>query len=66
MFEVVIQLGAILAVVVLYFKKLWPIAFKKNTMSTNSLVSLGSITLKKDTMTLWAKVMIGKKLFIIK
>ena len=27
MFRVVIQLGAILAVVVLYFKKLWPFKF---------------------------------------
>ena len=32
MFLVVIQLGAILAVVVLYFKKLWPFS-AKNTLS---------------------------------
>jgi undecaprenyl-diphosphatase len=30
MFNVVIQLGAILAVVVIYFKKLWPFHTKKN------------------------------------
>ena len=29
MFEVVIQLGAILAVVVLYFKQIWPLKTKK-------------------------------------
>lgn len=34
MFNVVIQLGAILAVVVLYFKKLWPFHLKKNAPET--------------------------------
>lgn len=59
MFEVVIQLGAILAVVVLYFKKLWPLAAKKNIESGNILFSLGSISVKKNTMTLWAKVIVA-------
>lgn len=59
MFEVVIQLGAILAVVVLYFKKLWPFATKKNVESGNSLLSVGGVSLKKNTMTLWAKVVVA-------
>ena len=59
MFEVVIQLGAILAVVVLYFKKLWPFAKQANMESGNTLLSLGGVGLKKNTMLLWAKVMVA-------
>lgn len=47
MFEVVIQLGAILAVVVLYFTKLNPFSPKKDE------------TQKKDTWTLWFKVLVA-------
>lgn len=59
MFEVVIQLGAILAVVVLYFKKLWPFAKSKNIENGNSLITVGNIGMKKNTMTLWAKVIVA-------
>ncbi|MBQ9133869.1 MAG: undecaprenyl-diphosphate phosphatase [Clostridia bacterium] len=59
MFEVVIQLGAILAVVVLYFKKLWPFAKKANIEGGNTLLALGGVGLKKNTMTLWAKVIVA-------
>ena len=48
MFEVVIQLGAVLAVVVLYFDKLWPFNGDKTTHY-----------IKKDSMSLWGKVLIG-------
>ena len=34
-FEVVIQLGAILAVVVLYFKNIWPFKLEKETFKWN-------------------------------
>ena len=47
MFNVVIQLGAILAVVVLYFTKLNPFAPSKNA------------TEKKDTWSLWFKVIVA-------
>jgi undecaprenyl-diphosphatase len=47
MFEVVIQLGAILAVVVMFFGKLNPFSPKKN------------ISEKKGTWVLWAKVCVG-------
>jgi len=47
MFRVVIQLGAILAVVILYFHKLNPFSPKK------------SLQQKKDTMSIWYKVIIG-------
>ena len=59
MFEVVIQLGAILAVVVLYFVKLWPFANKNNVSENERMLSLGSITLKKSTMMLWFKVIVA-------
>lgn len=47
MFNVVIQLGAILAVIILYFNKLNPFSNKKTTIE------------KKDTWSLWFKVIIG-------
>ncbi len=45
MFRVVIQLGAILAVVALYFQKLWPFTSPKKGW------------IKKDTWSLWFKVL---------
>ena len=45
MFLVVIQLGAILAVVVLYFKKLWPFSTKEKFF------------IKKDTFGMWFKIL---------
>jgi undecaprenyl-diphosphatase len=47
MFEVVIQLGAILAVIVLFFHKLWPFSAKKSAAE------------KKDTWNLWFKVLVA-------
>lgn len=45
LFEVVIQLGAILAVILLYFEKIWPLK-KKN----------GALTLDRATVDLWGKI----------
>ncbi|MBP3524060.1 MAG: undecaprenyl-diphosphate phosphatase [Clostridia bacterium] len=50
MFNVVIQLGAILAVVVLYFPKLWP--FKRGDKGLMSWVRM-------DTVSLWIKVVVA-------
>jgi len=47
MFLVVIQLGAIMAVVLLYFNKLNPFSTKKTVQE------------KKDTVSIWFKVLIG-------
>lgn len=47
MFNVVIQLGAILAVVVIFFNKLNPFSSKKTQVE------------RKDTYTLWGKVLVG-------
>ncbi len=47
MFEYVIQLGAIMAVVVIYFKKLWPFSAKEKYFC------------KKDTWNLWFKILVA-------
>ena len=47
MFFVVIQLGAILAVVVLYWKKIFPFDFKENQV------------IKKDIIIMWIKIVIA-------
>ncbi len=52
MYEVVIQLGAIIAVLLLFFKKLWP--FQNNS------AQLGlQRYLKTDSINLWVKVLIA-------
>lgn len=47
MFFVVIQLGAILAVVVIFWSKMWPFDFKSKQV------------IKKDTFSLWFKVVVA-------
>lgn len=48
LFEVVIQLGAIMAVVVLYFKSIWPLKKEKE-----------KIVLDKKKMNLWGKILMA-------
>ncbi|MCM1306978.1 MAG: undecaprenyl-diphosphate phosphatase [Butyrivibrio sp.] len=50
MFDVVIQLGAILAVVVLYFKRLWPVTRREDTQK---------LTWDKNKLLLWAKILVA-------
>ena len=47
MFEVVIQLGAILAVVVLFIKEIWPFSTKEKYF------------IKKDTFIMWFKIVVA-------
>ena len=47
MFLVVIQLGAILAVIVMYFPKLWPFSVKEKFF------------IKKDTFSMWFKILVA-------
>ncbi len=56
MFEVVIQLGAILAVVVLFWKKLWPFTAKSDV---DLALRVGKIGLKKDSFHLWLTVILA-------
>ena len=56
MFQVVIQFGAILAVVLLYFKDIWP--FTKN--KEKSIKKKGILSyFNKDIMNLWGKILVG-------
>ena len=55
-FEVVIQFGSILAVVILYFKKIWPFTTNKEKGIKNSgLLSF----VNKDIMNLWGKILVA-------
>lgn len=68
MFFVVIQLGAIMAVVVLYWQKLWPFVSGKNKdnvkyapqyQGDNGLVNFLNKYVKWDTMQMWFKVLVA-------
>ncbi len=56
MFEVVIQLGAILAVVLLYIKKIWPFTNKKEKAIKNT----GILSyINKSVINLWGKILVA-------
>ena len=56
MFQVVIQFGAILAVVVLYFKKIWPFTKdKEKGIQKTGILSY----FDKNIMNLWGKILVG-------
>ena len=56
MFQVVIQFGAILAVVVLYIKKIWPFTTDKE----KGIKQSGPLSyLNKDIMNLWGKILVA-------
>lgn len=52
MFLVVIQFGAILAVILLYWKTIWPLGIYKHRKRTR-------IVWKKDTLSLWGKTIVA-------
>ena len=54
MFDVVIQLGAILAVVVLYFKSIWPLKMQKSKHGGSS-----KVVWDKNILILWAKILVA-------
>ena len=56
MFQVVIQLGAIFAVVIIYFKNIWPFTNnKEKAIKKTGLLSC----LDKKIMNLWGKILVG-------
>ena len=57
LFEYLIQLGAIFAVVVLFWKKLFPLEKHSETGENNELK--GKIIWKKDVLSMWLKVLIA-------
>ena len=56
MFDVVIQLGAILAVVVLFWKQIWPFALSGKERAGKT--GIGSF-IKQDIITLWFKILVS-------
>lgn len=54
MFEVVIQLGAIMAVVLLFWNKLWPFCMKKVHDSSKK-----SLSFKEGALEMWIKIIIA-------
>lgn len=54
MFLVVIQFGAILAVIVIFWKQLWPLKVQKLKHSSGH-----SIVLERSILSMWAKVIVG-------
>lgn len=68
MFFVVIQLGAILAVLVLYWQKLWPfvsgkssshVKYKPDYQGNSKWISFMNKFVKWDTMEIWFKVLVA-------
>ena len=56
MFDVVIQLGAIMAVVVLFWKKIWPFTLDEEAIrSKKGVLSF----VKMDILTLWFKILVS-------
>ena len=56
MFQVVIQFGAILAVVIIYFKKIWPFTNdKKKAIKQTGILSI----FDKKIMNLWGKILVA-------
>ncbi len=58
MFDVVIQLGAIMAVVVLFWNQLWPFVFSKKGREENGGKGILSYV-KMDIMTMWFKILVS-------
>lgn len=60
MFNVVVQLGAIFAIIIIYFKKLWPFGFNeikvKNPDNNFKLIEENTAYTKNDKWIIWAKV----------
>lgn len=64
-FDVVIQLGAILAVVIIFFKDIWPFGWKKAKASAEDIAkektgwNFGRILIWKDIIFLWIKIFVA-------
>lgn len=55
MFEVVIQLGAILAVVIIFWKQIWPFTLKNKNTEKKGIMSI----VNTDIMSLWGKILVA-------
>ena len=68
MFDVVIQLGAILAVVVLFWNKIWPFYSKKNLRSRKGGIvksakdpAVGNVALSMDAFWIWSVPLLKRR-----
>ena len=59
MFRVVIQLGAIMAVVVLFWKKIWPFELKKKADLVDKDAAKKVNFIKWDIMQLWFRILVA-------
>ena len=66
MFDVVIQLGAILAVVLIFWRKIWPFYCKNNLKSkpggikkSASDLAVGGIAMSMDAFWMWVKIVVA-------
>lgn len=59
MFRVVIQLGAIMAVVVLFWSKIWPFQRKKKLVSESSQTKSNASFIKWDIINLWFHILVA-------
>ena len=59
MFLVVIQLGAILAVVVLFWNIIWPFGMSKNAQESSKSWIVGPIAVKMDIIINWLKIVVA-------
>ena len=57
LFEVVIQLGAIVAVIVVFWKQIWPFGRRDNPRPASESGPLSWV--KLDTIIMWLKVLVG-------
>lgn len=55
MFEVVIQLGAILAVVIIFWKEIWPFKLKEKNTKEKGIKTF----VKTDIISLWGKILVA-------
>ena len=58
MFLVVIQLGAIIAVVVLFWNMIWPFSCKKNDVNKTDLL-IGPVVVKINIIISWLKIVVA-------
>ncbi len=58
MFEVVIQLGAIMAVVILYWNTLWPFTMKRVKVK-NEIAVRNRVVWKEGALAMWIKIVIA-------
>ncbi|MGN0426146.1 MAG: undecaprenyl-diphosphate phosphatase [Acetatifactor sp.] len=66
MFDVVIQLGAILAVVLIFWRKIWPFYHKNNLKSkpggikkSASDFAIGGVAMSMDAFWMWVKIVVA-------